>query len=250
MIDDLVAKDNTTRDLNQYVQSGVPGLQYIAVTADRVLFEYAGGWADIEGQKAMTLDTTLMAYSMTKTFTAVAILQLAEQRKLSMMFPGIPVHIHDSYIAGQGILRGAVLGLIPVVNMADTPELARGELMRFFAEAAWYPTALLPSQGVRWEALDESSAKATITDDKIALTLTFSFSDEGVINTVHAKSRERVVDGKTVVAPWLGRFWSYALRDGMLVPTQGEVAWLLAQGQKPYWRGTTTSISFEFANPS
>ena len=167
-----------------------------------------------------------------------------------MMFPGIPVHIHDSYIAGQGILRGAVLGLIPVVNMADTPELARGELMRFFAEAAWYPTALLPSQGVRWEALDESSAKATITDDKIALTLTFSFSDEGVINTVHAKSRERVVDGKTVVAPWLGRFWSYALRDGMLVPTHGEVAWLLAQGQKPYWRGTTTSISFEFANPS
>ena len=84
MIDDVLAKDNTTSDLNQYVQSEVPGLQYIAVTADRVLFEYAGGWADIQGQKAMTLDTTLMAYSMTKTFTAVAILQLAEQRKLNL----------------------------------------------------------------------------------------------------------------------------------------------------------------------
>ena len=84
MIDDLLAKDNTTSALNQYVRSEVPGLQYIAVTADRVLFEYAGGWADIQGQKAMTLDTTLMAYSMTKTFTAVAILQLAEQRKLSL----------------------------------------------------------------------------------------------------------------------------------------------------------------------
>lgn len=84
MIDDVLAKDNTTRDLNQYVRSEVPGLQYIAVTADRILFEYAGGWADIQGQKAMTLDTTLMAYSMTKTFTAVAILQLAERRKLSL----------------------------------------------------------------------------------------------------------------------------------------------------------------------
>ena len=84
MIDDVVAKDNTTSALNQYVRSEVPGLQYIVVTADRVLFEYAGGWADIQGQKAMTLDTTLMAYSMTKTFTAVAILQLAEQRKLSL----------------------------------------------------------------------------------------------------------------------------------------------------------------------
>ena len=84
MIDDVLAKDNKTRDLNQYVRSEVPGLQYIAVTADRVLFEYAGGWADIQGQKAMTLDTTMMAYSMTKTFTAVAILQLAEQKKLRL----------------------------------------------------------------------------------------------------------------------------------------------------------------------
>ena len=84
MIDDVLAKDKTTNDLNQYVRSEVPGLQYIAVTADRVLFEYAGGWADIQGQKAMTLDTTLMAYSMTKTFTAVAILQLAEQGKLCL----------------------------------------------------------------------------------------------------------------------------------------------------------------------
>ncbi|MFA7382763.1 MAG: hypothetical protein WC001_04880 [Desulfurivibrionaceae bacterium] len=51
MIDDVLAKDNTTSDLNQYVRSEVPGLQYIAVTADRVLFEYAGGWADIHAQR-------------------------------------------------------------------------------------------------------------------------------------------------------------------------------------------------------
>lgn len=84
MIDDVLAKGNTTSDLNQYVRSEVPGLQYMAVTSDRVLFEYAGGLADIQREKAMTLDTTLMAYSMTKTFTAVAILQLVEQRKLNL----------------------------------------------------------------------------------------------------------------------------------------------------------------------
>ncbi|MDP2370817.1 serine hydrolase domain-containing protein [Rhodoferax sp.] len=92
MVDSVLAKDDTTSDLNHYLRSEVPGLQYIAVTADRVLFEYAGGWADIQGQKAMTLDTTLMAYSMTKTFTAVAILQLAEQRKLSLD------HLIDGYL--------------------------------------------------------------------------------------------------------------------------------------------------------
>lgn len=82
-------RSKTTSDaasscLEQCVRSEVPGLQYMVVTADRVLFEQVVGWADIRNQKAMTSDTTLMAYSMTKTFTAVAILQLAEIRKLAL----------------------------------------------------------------------------------------------------------------------------------------------------------------------
>ncbi len=55
-----------------------PGLQYIVVTADRVLFEHAAGWADIGRQRPMDMETTLMTYSMSKTFTAVAVLQLVE----------------------------------------------------------------------------------------------------------------------------------------------------------------------------
>ena len=166
-----------------------------------------------------------------------------------MMFPGVPVHVHDAYIAGTGLLHGAVLGLVPVVDMADTPEMARGELMRFFAEAAWYPTALLPSQGVRWEAVDDSSAHATLDDGPLTLKLLFRFNADGLIDTVRAEARERVMGGKTVNAPWQGRYWRYALQDGMRVPQQGEVAWLLPEGDKPYWRGTTLSATYEFANP-
>lgn len=80
-MDRPVTKDNVTAVLDRHAWSEVPGLQYIVVDADGTLFEYAGGWADIQNQKAMTFDTTLMAYSMTKTFTAVAILQLVERGK-------------------------------------------------------------------------------------------------------------------------------------------------------------------------
>lgn len=163
-----------------------------------------------------------------------------------MMLPGLPVRVHDAYVAGVGLLHGAVLGLLPVVKMTDTPAMARGELMRFFAEAAWYPTALLPSQGVRWEAVDDTSATATLTDGELALKLLFSFGADGLITTVRAQARERVVGGKTVNAPWQGRFWNYAEQGGMRVPQQGEVAWLLPEGEKPYWRGMTTSASYEF----
>ena len=79
-----VTKDNVTDVLNQFAGSQVPGLQYLLAGAEGTPFEYAGGWADIQNRKAMALDITLMAYSMTKTFTAVAVLQLVEQGKLGL----------------------------------------------------------------------------------------------------------------------------------------------------------------------
>jgi hypothetical protein len=163
-----------------------------------------------------------------------------------MMFPGVPVLVHDAYVNGVGILRGAMFGLIPVVVMESTPELARGEFMRFFAEAAWYPTALLPSQGVQWKAIDDHSAQATMTDEELSLTLTFRFQADGTIDTFRAEARERVVNGRTVTAPWQGRVWNYETKHGLKVPTQGEIAWALPEGEKPYWRGMISAIKYEF----
>jgi hypothetical protein len=164
-----------------------------------------------------------------------------------MMLPGVPVHIHDAYVAGVGTLHGEVLGLLPVADVPNSPDLARGELMRFLAEAAWYPTALLPSQGVRWEAVDEQSARATLSDGAISVTMTFRFHPEGPIDTVRAESRGRMVAGKTTTLPWQGRFWDYAEREGMRVPLQGEVAWDLPQGLATYWRGTNSAMTYELA---
>lgn len=166
--------------------------------------------------------------------------------RISMM-PGLPVHVHDAYIAGEGILHAAILGLVSMANQRGTGELAQGELMRFFAEAAWYPTALLPSQGVLWNAVGDHSARATLKDGDLSLTLLFRFNKDGLIDTVRAEARGRMVAGTTVPVPWQCRFWNYAMRDGMQVPLEGEVAWLLPEGAKTYFRGRITKLSYEFA---
>jgi CubicO group peptidase (beta-lactamase class C family) len=62
----------------------IPGIQYIVMNPDRFIFEYAGGWADIKNQKPMRKSTTMMAYSMTKTITSAAILQLVEKGELGL----------------------------------------------------------------------------------------------------------------------------------------------------------------------
>jgi hypothetical protein len=85
------------------------------------------------------------------------------------MAPGLPVRVHDAYVAGEGVLHASLLGLFTVVDVRGRYEVAEGELMRFFAEAAWYPTALLPSQGVRWEPVDGRSARATLEKGDISI---------------------------------------------------------------------------------
>ncbi len=163
------------------------------------------------------------------------------------MMPGLTVRVHDAYIAGEGILHATLFGLVSLVNLRGTPEVAQGELMRFFAEAAWYPTALLPSQGVRWEAVNGTSAKAMLKDGEITLTMLFRFNGDGLIESVRAEARGRTVAGAVIPTPWEGRWRHYELRDGMRIPLEGEVAWMLPEGPKPYWRGRITRLRYEFA---
>lgn len=61
-----------------------PCLQYIILNADSIIFEFNDGFSDLESKKQITYTTTFNAFSVTKTFTAVAILQLAEQGKLKL----------------------------------------------------------------------------------------------------------------------------------------------------------------------
>lgn len=166
------------------------------------------------------------------------------------MLPWLSVHVHDAYVAGEGILNPSVLGLFTLMDLRVTGEVAEGELMRFFAEAAWYPTALLPSQGVQWKGVDENSARATMTDGELVVTLTFTFDARGRIESVRADARGRTVGNRIVLRPWEGRWSNYQMRDGMHVPMTGEVAWLLPPeegGRKVYWRGTIKSLRYEFS---
>lgn len=163
-----------------------------------------------------------------------------------MMFPGVPIRVTDSCIGGRGMLHPALLGLFPVGDLEGDGEIAKAELMRWFAEAVWYPTALLPSQGMIWDAVDATSALATMTDGALTLSLLFRFGADGLIASVHADARAATLDGVAVMLPWVCRLSDYQTHNGMRVPMTGEVLYLTAQGERPYFRGTVTGINHTF----
>ena len=87
-------EDQAARLLGERIAAGrYPGIQYVMVSAKEKIFEYYGGLADVGNNVPMSRSTTMMAYSMTKTFTACAVLQLVEQGKLSLdesVLPHVP----------------------------------------------------------------------------------------------------------------------------------------------------------------
>jgi hypothetical protein len=161
------------------------------------------------------------------------------------MAPGLNVFVHDTYLLGEGSLHASLLGLFTVAKMHGAPENNQGELLRFFAEATWYPTALLPSQGVRWEAIDDTSARATLADGATTVSLVFQFNTAGTIDTMRAEARYR---DKLTAMPWGGRVWDYSVRSEMLIPLEGEVGWAYPEGTRLYFKGRTTKIHYEFAS--
>ena len=165
------------------------------------------------------------------------------------MGPLLTVRVRDCYVGGRGSMTGRLAGLFPVVDQQGTPELAAGALIRWLAEAAWFPTALLPRPGLAWEAIDDSSARATLSDTGIEVSIDCRFGAAGEIVQLNAQ-RYRDVDGVSVLTPWSVDLSDHALVKGMRIPLRGEVAWLLPEGRLGYWRGRIDKIEHTFARPA
>jgi D-alanyl-D-alanine carboxypeptidase len=64
-----------------------PSVQYYFFNKDSILKSFQMGLADISEQKTVDTNTTYNAFSVTKTFTALAILQLAENGRIDINMP-------------------------------------------------------------------------------------------------------------------------------------------------------------------
>jgi CubicO group peptidase (beta-lactamase class C family) len=61
-----------------------PSVQYVIFNKDSIIHKFQFGYSDIENKQNTKESTTYNAYSVTKTFTAISILQLVEQKKIDI----------------------------------------------------------------------------------------------------------------------------------------------------------------------
>jgi hypothetical protein len=157
--------------------------------------------------------------------------------------PLLHVRVRDAYGGGEGSGHVSLLSAFTIGADGGTPEMNAGSLHRFLAEAVWYPTALLPSVALRWSAIDEHRALATLTDRGVTVSLEFRFARTGEVTGIYTSARWGTFEGHYQQLPWEGHFRHYERRHGMMVPTDGDVGWWVDGAWHMVWEGTVTSYT-------
>jgi D-alanyl-D-alanine carboxypeptidase len=71
--------------LHSLVQKGnTPSLHYLLFDQEQIIHQYREGFADVAKQKLTDDNTFYNAFSATKTFTALSVLQLVEKKKVDL----------------------------------------------------------------------------------------------------------------------------------------------------------------------
>jgi len=150
------------------------------------------------------------------------------------------VSAKDSYYNGKGNLK---IKLLSTIKLADAKgsEFDQGEILRWLAETPLFPTALLPSENLKWEPIDNNSAKAILIDKNITIEGIFHFNEQGQIIEFNAK---RYKDGDTF-EDWGGYYRDYREIDGVKIPFSMEVVWHLESGDFSYAKFNIEEMEYD-----
>jgi uncharacterized protein DUF6920 len=141
----------------------------------------------------------------------------------------------DYYANRVGRVRFGLWGIIILVNQTG-PDIARSSIGRLACEMIWLPSSLLPQRGVKWEVVNNESAKATMKIDDETITMTLSVSPDGKLRQiVLSRWGDKTPDGRFGYAPFGGMMKAERSFGGYTIPSEISCGW---------WFGTDRYFEF------
>lgn len=134
----------------------------------------------------------------------------------------------DKFINGEGEMLFKILSIFPVANDGNNPKINEAALQRFLGEIVWIPTAALEDY-ITWEAIDNQSAKATITFKGTTGSGVFTFSDNGELEQFSAfRYMGSGPEAKRV--EWVVKALETKEFNGVKIPVLCNATWRLDSG--------------------
>jgi hypothetical protein len=156
--------------------------------------------------------------------------------------PLLWIDARDRLLSGRGDMLVKLMSLFGIAD-ASSPEIDQGAKIRWLAESAWFPYAFVGNQ-IRWEAIDDDCAQATLLSEGLPVSAQFEIDDDGELASIRADRYCDVGRGRAVLTQWTGRYSDYRVFSGFLVPSYVEVAWELESGSFTYARFQVTVLEY------
>ena len=149
----------------------------------------------------------------------------------------------DMYAEGAGRMLVKVASLWPVAD-ASGAQTDQAAMMRYLSEMMWFPAAFLAGN-ISFEAVDDSSARVTLTDHGQTATATLFFDTQGRLTDFVAK-RYRTADASDP-EPWSTPVTGYGEFEGLRLPTRGKAIYKLPGRDLEYIDVTVTDLHYDTA---
>lgn len=156
---------------------------------------------------------------------------------------GIPFEGLDSYIAGNGSMKGVLAKLFTLFNQTGEP-MDKASLVTCLSECLIIPNAALQNYIV-WEEIDDLHAKATISYYGITASGIFTFNENGEMLSFTTNDREATTtDGTSKKVKWSAVCSEYVETNGVRKPTVLQAIWHYDDGDLVYFDGKNVIIEF------
>lgn len=153
----------------------------------------------------------------------------------------------DGANQGTSWSRFWLFGILPVARAGNSEDHARASFGRYVAEAAfWTPAALLPGEGVRWEGVDESTARVSVTCMGLQQAFDVTVDAEGRPLKIVFERWSDANPSKTYqLQPFGGYLSDYREFEGFRLPTRIEAGnFFETEDYFPFFKATVTSVRF------
>lgn len=149
----------------------------------------------------------------------------------------------DKFEQGKGNMLIKAYGLFIIADSKGS-QTDQGTLLRYLAEICWFPTAAL-SEYIKWETIDNETAKATMSYGAVTASGIFYFNANGDLEKFEA-DRYYINNNHSSLEKWQVTCVDHKTFDGIRIPVKNNVTWKLKEGDFKWLELEITNIQFTF----
>ncbi|WPP48446.1 DUF6544 family protein [Catalinimonas niigatensis] len=154
---------------------------------------------------------------------------------------GLPTSGYHAYKNGQAGMLIKVLSLFPVVNIQGE-ELLKAETVTIFNDMCLFAPAALIDPRIQWEAIDDTTTRATFHNRGVSISATLYFNEEGQLINFISDDRYAVADMQRY--RFSTPLSNYQMINGYRLGTYGEAIWHYPDGEFAYGKFSLKHVEY------